>query len=95
MDPSSSAPGGVVSGPLVAGQAPGQAPPAQLQKPRRRVLTSLALQIFIFFGGWWDVAYYILNILVFVYKGALRGTMHVTPAGHVPCSLRTTSCGVC
>lgn len=70
MNPSSSAPGGVVSGPLVPGQAPGPGgAPAQLQKPRRRVLTSLALQIFIFFGGWWDVAYYILNILVFVYKG--------------------------
>ncbi|KXZ56115.1 hypothetical protein GPECTOR_2g998 [Gonium pectorale] len=25
--------------------------------------------IFIYFGGWWDVVYYILNILVFVYKG--------------------------
>jgi hypothetical protein len=26
--------------------------------------------VFIFFGGWWDVFYYVLNILVFVYKGA-------------------------
>ncbi len=39
------------------------------KKPRRRVLTSLSLQIFLFFGSWWDVFYYVLNILVFVYKG--------------------------
>ncbi|EFJ45879.1 hypothetical protein VOLCADRAFT_121132 [Volvox carteri f. nagariensis] len=54
------------TGPAPAGSVPGQQPP---QKPRRRVLTSLGFQIFIYFGGWWDVAYYILNILVFVYKG--------------------------
>ncbi|GFH30810.1 uncharacterized protein HaLaN_29732 [Haematococcus lacustris] len=42
---------------------------AQVKKPRRRVLTSLPLQVFIFFGGWWDVLYFVLNILTFVYKG--------------------------
>ncbi|GIL83104.1 hypothetical protein Vretimale_11404 [Volvox reticuliferus] len=54
------------TGSAPAGSEPGQQAP---QKPRRRVLTSLGFQIFIFFGGWWDVAYYILNILVFIYKG--------------------------
>lgn len=43
--------------------------PPRPKKPQRRVLTSLTLQIFVFFGIWWDVFYYILNILVFVYKG--------------------------
>lgn len=57
--------------PVGTGQ-PGQPGVAQQQKPRRRVLTSLGFQIFIFFGGWWDVIYYILNILVFVYKGGWR-----------------------
>ncbi len=33
------------------------------------MLTSLPLQIFIFFGGWWDVLFWVLSILVFVYKG--------------------------
>lgn len=47
-------------------QQPGQ---AGGKKPKRRVLTSLALQVFIYFGAWWDVFYYVLNILVFVYKG--------------------------
>jgi hypothetical protein len=58
-------------GSLQQQQQPQQHHPAGLQarKPRRRVLTSLALQIFIYFGAWWDVFYYILNILVFVYKG--------------------------
>ena len=50
--------------------APGAMAPPQPQKPRRRVLTSLPLEVFIFFGIWWDVFYYILNILVFIYKGA-------------------------
>jgi hypothetical protein len=44
--------------------------PQQPRRPKRRVLTSLALQVFIFFGAWWDAFYYVLNILVFVYKGA-------------------------
>ncbi|GFR49327.1 hypothetical protein Agub_g11353 [Astrephomene gubernaculifera] len=57
------------TGPLAPSALGGQAGNQQPQKPRRRVLTSLGFQIFIFFGGWWDVAYYILNILVFVYKG--------------------------
>ncbi|GAX77664.1 hypothetical protein CEUSTIGMA_g5107.t1 [Chlamydomonas eustigma] len=42
---------------------------APAKKPKRKVLTSLTLQIFLYFGGWWDVFYYVLNILVFVYKG--------------------------
>ncbi|KAG2426456.1 hypothetical protein HXX76_011687 [Chlamydomonas incerta] len=54
--------------PVGTGQ-PGQPGVPQQQKPRRRVLTSLGFQIFIYFGGWWDAIYYILNILVFVYKG--------------------------
>lgn len=40
------------------------------RQPKRRVLTSLWLQVFIYFGAWWDVFYYVINILVFVYKGA-------------------------
>jgi len=52
-----------------AAAAAGQQLAPQQKKPRRRVLTSLTLQIFIFFGAWWDVFYYVLNILVFVYKG--------------------------
>lgn len=59
-----------------AGFANGAAPkPAVIggrkQAPKRRVLTSLTTQIFIYFGGWWDVFYYVLNILVFVYKGKM------------------------
>mmetsp|Transcript_31286 Transcript_31286/g.56784 ORF Transcript_31286/g.56784 Transcript_31286/m.56784 type:complete len:147 (+) Transcript_31286:13-453(+) len=38
-------------------------------KPRRRVLTSLPFQIFIYFGGWWSFIYFVFNILAFVYKG--------------------------
>lgn len=65
----------------------------QSKKPRRKVLTSLTLEIFIYFGGWFDLVYYILNILVFVYKGELldlssksawsRITSHCT---HAHCS---------
>ncbi len=44
------------------------------QKPRRRVLTSLGLQVFVYFGGWWAVVYYIINILIFVYKGEATRT---------------------
>ncbi|KAF5839358.1 hypothetical protein DUNSADRAFT_1042 [Dunaliella salina] len=40
-----------------------------VKKPVRRVLTSLTLQILIFFSIWWNCFYYVLNILVFVYKG--------------------------
>jgi hypothetical protein len=36
----------------------------------RPILTSLPLQIFIYFGGWWDVLFWVLSILVFIYKGA-------------------------
>lgn len=37
----------------------------------RPILTSLPLQIFIYFGGWWDVLFWVLSILVFIYKGAV------------------------
>eukprot|EP00798_Chlamydomonas_sp_ICE-L_P009774 gene9774-7656_t len=40
-----------------------------VKKPKRRVLTSLTLQIFIYFGALWDVFYFVLNLLVFFYKG--------------------------
>jgi len=33
------------------------------------VLTSLPLQVFLYFGGWWDVLFWVLSILVFVFKG--------------------------
>ena len=47
---------------IAAKQQPGK-------KPVRRVLTSLILQILVFFSVWWNCFYYCLNILVFVYKG--------------------------
>ena len=53
-----------------AAQIQQYAPP--VKKPRRRVLTSLTLEIFVFFGAWWDVFYYIVNILVFVWKGDME-----------------------
>ena len=55
-------------------QSAAQAQPfvAQPKKPRRRVLTSLTLEVFVYFGGWWDVFYYIVNIIVFVWKGERR-----------------------
>lgn len=37
----------------------------------RPILTSLPLQIFIYFGGWWDALFWVLSLLVFIYKGAL------------------------
>lgn len=37
----------------------------------RPILTSLPLQVFIYFGGWWDVLFWLISILVFVYKGEL------------------------
>ncbi len=33
------------------------------------MLTSLPLQIFVYFGMWWDVAYWLLSVAIFVYKG--------------------------
>ena len=45
----------------------------QPKKPRRRVLTSILLEVFVYFGGLWDIFYYILNILVFVWKGKQLG----------------------
>lgn len=41
----------------------------QKPKPKRRVLTSLALQVFVFFGAWWDLFWFVLEILVFIWKG--------------------------
>lgn len=38
----------------------------------RPILTSLPLQVFIYFGGWWDVLFWVISILVFVYKGELH-----------------------
>lgn len=35
----------------------------------RPILTSLPLQVFIYFGGWWDVLFWVVSILVFIYKG--------------------------
>jgi transmembrane protein 216 len=31
----------------------------------------LTLEIFIYFGGWWDVLFWVISILVFVYKGGV------------------------
>jgi hypothetical protein len=39
----------------------------------RPILTSLPLQIFIYFGGWWDLLFWVLSTLVFVYKGEWCG----------------------
>eukprot|EP00878_Enallax_costatus_P024538 GHUV01026191.1.p1 GENE.GHUV01026191.1~~GHUV01026191.1.p1 ORF type:complete len:112 (+),score=27.33 GHUV01026191.1:288-623(+) len=35
----------------------------------RPILTSLPLEIFLYFGGWWDFFFWILSILIFIYKG--------------------------
>lgn len=87
MDPASAN-----SGPLVAQPAQGPAGTAQQnKKPKRKVLTSLALQIFIYFGAWWDVFYYIVNILVFVYKGTCTGTYGCVWAGGVHALLLRSS----
>ncbi|KAI8468271.1 MAG: hypothetical protein J3K34DRAFT_523069 [Monoraphidium minutum] len=37
----------------------------------RPVLTSLPLQIFFYFGSWWDMMFWIISIAVFVYKGSV------------------------
>lgn len=47
----------------------------------RAPLTSLPLQIFIFFGGWWDIMFWLISIAVFIYKGAAA-------AGAVQCGNR-------
>lgn len=67
------APMTAMAGSQIQQQSAAQAQPfvAQPKKPKRRVLTSLTLEIFVYFGGWWDVFYYIVNILVFVWKGEL------------------------
>jgi hypothetical protein len=33
------------------------------------MLTSLPLQVFLYFGGWWDALFWVVSIAVFVYKG--------------------------
>lgn len=38
-------------------------------KPKRKVLTSLLLEMLIAVGYLWGAVYYVLNILVFIYKG--------------------------
>eukprot|EP00775_Hariotina_reticulata_P012042 gene12042-12185_t len=35
----------------------------------RPILTSLPLQVFIYFGGWWDVLFWVLCTIIFIYKG--------------------------
>ena len=34
-----------------------------------QVLTSLPLEILYYFGGWYDVFFWVLTLLVFIYKG--------------------------
>ena len=33
------------------------------------VLTSLPLEILLYFGGWYDVIFWLIELLVFIYKG--------------------------
>lgn len=33
------------------------------------MLTSLPLQVFIYFGGWWDALFWVLSVALFTYKG--------------------------
>ena len=68
------APMSTLAGSQIQQQSAAQAQPfvAQPKKPRRRVLTSLTLEVFVYFGGWWDVFYFIVNIIVFVWKGERR-----------------------
>ena len=42
---------------------------AQANRPPRIVRTSVALEIFLYFGAWFDVVYCVLTLLVFIYKG--------------------------
>jgi hypothetical protein len=39
------------------------------KKPKRKVLTSLILQMLIVFGSLWFAFYYVFNIATFIYKG--------------------------
>lgn len=61
--------GAIVSDLITAEQAGMHAGTART----RPILTSLPLQIFIYFGGWWDVLFWVFSILVFVYKGECCG----------------------
>lgn len=36
----------------------------------RPVLTSLPLQVFLYFGGWWDALFWLASLAVFIYKGS-------------------------
>ena len=71
-----------------AAQIQQYAPP--VKKPKRRVLTSLTLEIFVYFGGWWDVFYYVVNILVFVWKGDIG--VVVMHGGHISIFLPRLAC---
>lgn len=35
----------------------------------RQVQTSLVLQVLLYFGGWWDVIFWIISLALFIYKG--------------------------
>jgi hypothetical protein len=37
----------------------------------RKVATSISLEVVIYFGWWYDVAFWLTNIGLFIYKGAL------------------------
>lgn len=37
----------------------------------RPMLASLPLEIFLVFGGWWDVLFWLVSIAVFIYKGII------------------------
>lgn len=42
----------------------------------RPVLTSLPLEIFFYFGGWWDAFYWLVLLAVYIYKGGTAPTPH-------------------
>lgn len=56
------------------------------------MLTSLPLEIFIFFGWWWDAFYYCANILVFVYKGKEAGAVGAERRRSYGVQANTDSC---
>lgn len=35
----------------------------------RPVLTSLPLQVLLYFGTWWSAIYWVITILIFIWKG--------------------------
>mmetsp|Transcript_20029 Transcript_20029/g.63748 ORF Transcript_20029/g.63748 Transcript_20029/m.63748 type:complete len:95 (-) Transcript_20029:280-564(-) len=36
----------------------------------RRVLTSLSLEVTLYFGGWYDIFYCLATLVVYIYKGS-------------------------